>query len=135
MTTPADVTMVRNAIHNPADARHFMSITPAGNRRRVTVGDRVIADSENAVVVKEVAFDIYDPVLYFPRDDVDMASLTVTDKTTHCPLKGDTEYFDLVADDGPVADIAWSYVELVTECDELLHLVAFDSAQVTHTSD
>ena len=29
MSTPEDVTLLRNAIHNPAEARHFMRIAAA----------------------------------------------------------------------------------------------------------
>lgn len=132
MTDFADVTLVRDAIHNPGEPRHFMRIVPAPGRQVVTVGGHVVADSVNAVVVKEVGLDIYDPVLYFPRTDVDMDALTVIDKRTHCPLKGNTEYFDIVTGDQHIAEAAWSYVDTVAG-DELLELVAFDSAKVSHT--
>ena len=47
----------------------------------------------------------------------------------HCPLKGDTEYFDLVVGADRHADAAWSYVTLVTD-NPLQGLIAFDPAQV-----
>ena len=130
MTGPVDVTLVKNAIHNPNEPRHFMRIVPAGGRRIASVGGHVVAESEAAVVVKEVGRDIYDPVVYFPRSDVDMATLTTIDKSTHCPLKGDTEYFDLVVGDNRIAEAAWSYVKMVAG-DELKELIAFDSSKVT----
>lgn len=57
--------------------------------------------------MKEVGFDVYDHVTYFPRADVDMAVLVPVDKTTHCPLKGDTEYFDIVVDGERIPEAAW----------------------------
>lgn len=130
MTRAEDVTLVRNAIHNPSEPRHFMRIVPADGERTASVGDTTVARSANASVVKEVGRDIYDPVVYFPRADVDMDLLTRIDKSTHCPLKGDTEYFDIEVGGRRIAEAAWSYVEMVAG-DELHELVAFDSSKVT----
>ncbi|MDJ0771395.1 MAG: DUF427 domain-containing protein [Ilumatobacter sp.] len=130
MPEPSDVTLVEGAIHNPADPRHFMTVTPADGRRVATIADRVIADSATALVCKEVGRSIYDPVVYFPRADVDPAVLVAIDTTTHCPLKGDTEYFDVVVDGERYAAAAWSYVDLVTD-NPLRGLVAFDGSQVS----
>ncbi len=134
MTSTNPATLVENAIHNPNEPRHFMRIVSADGRNVITAAGRTIADSVRAVLVKEVGLDIYDPVLYFPRDDIDMEALSPIDKTTHCPLKGDTQYFDLQTEDTNVAEIAWSYVRMVAG-DELFGLVAFDPALVTHHSE
>ncbi len=136
MTDHSALTLVENAIHNPSEPRHFMQIVPALGRQTVSVGDHVIADSTNAVVVKEVGRGVYDPVVYFPREDVEMDALVRVDKSTHCPLKGDTEYFDIVLKGGVVGDeripeAAWSYVKM-TLGDELFELVAFDGNKVTY---
>lgn len=131
MTDLTDVTLVKGAIHNPDEPRHFMRIVPAATRHTARVGDQVLADSTEAVVVKEVGRDIYDPVVYFPRADVEMGLLSVIDKSTFCPLKGHTEYFDFTPTTGDsVGEVAWSYTEMVAG-HELLELVAFDSAKVT----
>ena len=129
MAGPGDVTLVQQAIHNPNEPRHFMRVVAAEGRHRATIDGTVVADSANAVVVKEVGRDIYDPVVYFPRADVDMTALTRTDTTTHCPLKGDTEYYDVAAGDHGLTDAAWSYVEMVLG-DELKDLVAFDAGRI-----
>ena len=134
MTDPTTVTLVKNAVHNPNEPRHFMRIVPAPGRRVATAAGHVLADSDQAVVVKEVGLDIYDPVVYFPRADVDMDSLAAIDKTTHCPLKGDTEYFDLLVGGDRVPEAAWSYVKMVAG-EELFELVAFDPSKVAITAD
>lgn len=130
MTTAEDVTLVRNAIHNPNEPRHFMRIVPAVGERTASIGDTTIARSADALVVKEVGKDIYDPVVYFPRADVNMELLIRIDKSTHCPLKGDTEYFDIEIDGGVMPEAAWSYIEMVAGY-ELHELVAFDTSKVT----
>ena len=129
MPGPNDVTLVEGAFHNPNEPRHFMQIVPAGRRVTASLGDDVIAASESAVVVKEVGRGVYDAVVYFPRDDVDAAALTRIDKTTHCPLKGDTEYFDISAGGRDVAEAAWSYVEIIGDHD-LGGMIAFDTTQI-----
>ncbi len=131
MTTAEDVTLVQNAIHNPGEPRHFMRIVPAGERRSASVGETAIAQSADAVVVKEIGLDLYDHVIYFPRADVNMDALVHLDKSTHCPLKGDAEYFDLVVDGERIAEGAWSYVNTIDVAAELRHLVAFDTTKVT----
>lgn len=133
--TPEDVTMVRDAVHNPAEPRHFMRIVPSSKAQVASVAGTVIADSESALVVKEVARDIYDPVVYFPRADINMAALAKIEKTTHCPLKGDTEYFDILIEGGaiaggPLEEAAWSYTEMIVGGDELANLIAFDTRKV-----
>ncbi|MGI9606532.1 MAG: DUF427 domain-containing protein [Acidimicrobiales bacterium] len=133
MAEPSDVTLVDGAIHNPADPRHFMTVTPVGARRVATIDGHVIADSNGALVCKEVGFGIYDPVVYFPREDIEADKLVTIDKTTHCPLKGDTEYFDVVIDNDRHDEAAWSYVELITD-NPLLGLVAFDTRRIDITS-
>ncbi len=117
-------------MHNPAEPRHFMRIVPSAKRQVATIGGTVIADSENALVCKEVGRDIYDPVIYFPRADINMDVLAKIDKTTHCPLKGDTEYFDVALESEPATEAAWSYPAMIVGGDELAGLIAFDTSRV-----
>lgn len=127
---PEAVTMVRNAIHNPTEPRHFMRVVPAGNQRTATVGGHPVATSADALIVKEVGFDLYDHVVYFPRDAVADGVLSSIDKSTHCPLKGNTEYFDLVVDGETIAEAAWSYIDTIPEAEILHGYVAFDTSKV-----
>lgn len=124
------VTMVKGAIHNPDDARHFMRLSRPEYAITASVGGSEIARSSRAVKLKEVGFDIYDAVIYFPRDDVDMSRLKKNSRSTHCPLKGDTEYFDIETDGGTVSNGAWSYDRTIAIASELRDLVAFDTRQV-----
>ena len=129
MTNEA-ITLVRDAIHNPAEPRHFMRITRPAHVITASIGGVELARSKRTLKVKEVGRDIYDPVVYFPREDVDLRRLLRTDKTTHCPLKGDTEYFDAVIGDQRVAAAAWSYDRTIALARELENYIAFDSRRV-----
>jgi uncharacterized protein (DUF427 family) len=101
--TLAAVPPVEGAIRNPANPNHFMVIKPVGRRVRVFFGERLLADTTDAVCVIEIGRKAYDPVLYIPADDL-QTPLEEVDKTTHCPLKGDASYY---AVDGE--EVGWAY--------------------------
>lgn len=128
----ADTTLVPNAIHNPAEPRHFMRVKPVARRIVIRLGDEVLAETTRAVRVLEVGRDIYDPVCYLPASDIS-ATLRRNEHTTHCPLKGDAAYFDLVDGAGEIqqAGIAWSYPEPFGFSTDLAGLIAFYPQFVT----
>ena len=74
---------------------HPITITPNPKRVRVSAGGLVIADTTRALTLKEAS---YPAVQYIPREDANMAALSRTDRTTHCPYKGDASYFSVAAD-------------------------------------
>lgn len=83
-------------------------ITIERNPRRVVVrlGGAVIADTTDALVLREAS---YPPVQYIPRKDVDMAALKRTDRTTYCPYKGEASYFSIPAGGDRSANAIWTY--------------------------
>lgn len=81
---------------------HPVTVNPTNGRVVVKAGGRVIADTQNALTLREAS---YPAVQYIPRGDADMAQLTRTAHTTYCPYKGDASYYSL-----PNAENAvWSY--------------------------
>jgi uncharacterized protein (DUF427 family) len=76
---------------------------PAGVRVRVTINGELIADSGDAMVLKE---GDYPAVYYFPRKDVKMDRLVRSSHQTHCPFKGDASYFSLK---GGAENAVWTY--------------------------
>lgn len=74
------------------DANHPIDIAPFAGRVVVRAGGMVIADTRQALTLKEAS---YPAVLYVPRADADMAALARTSHATHCPYKGEASYFDL----------------------------------------
>ncbi len=131
------ITHVQDAIHNPADPRHFMRLKPVRGRVTARAGGVELARSEAALKLMEAGRDLYDPVWYLPRRDVAMDRLVAVDRTTHCPLKGDTAYFDVRLDDGTVLEgAAWSYVSVLdfdSRLAPLAELIAFDQSRVLVT--
>ena len=92
---------------------HPITITPAGQRWRVQFQGHVIADSGDALILKEAD---YPPVVYFPREDVSMEYLTRTKHATHCPYKGSAAYYSVEIGGNTYEDYAWWYPTTTPEC-------------------
>ena len=85
---------------------HPITITANPKRVRVSAGGVVIADSSQALTLKEA---IYPAVQYIPREDANMALLQRTERVTHCPYKGDANYFSVKADGKTLENATWTY--------------------------
>lgn len=95
-----------------------ITLHPSQQRMQVQVDGILLADSTNTLELREQG---YPPRHYFPREDVRMDLLTVSETTTHCPFKGHTVYFSL----GERLDIAWSYKEPIEGMEAIAGRVAF----------
>ncbi|MDA9435022.1 DUF427 domain-containing protein [Bradyrhizobium sp. CCBAU 51627] len=85
---------------------HPITITQNPRRVRVLAGDIVIAESTRALTLKEAK---YPAVQYLPREDANMALLERTERTTHCPYKGDASYYSIKADGKTLDNAIWTY--------------------------
>src|SRR4051795_12479262 len=72
----------------------------------VSVGGRKIADTRNALTLREAS---YPPVQYIPRRDVDMSLLQRTDHSSHCPYKGDASYYSIIPGGERSKNAVWTY--------------------------
>ena len=85
---------------------HPISITANPSRVVVTLGGQVIADSRNALTLREAS---YPPVQYIPIADVDPVLIARTDHSTHCPYKGDASYYSIPAGGNRSKNAIWVY--------------------------
>jgi uncharacterized protein (DUF427 family) len=83
-------------------------ITIAANPLRVvvSVAGRVVADSREALTLREAG---YRAVQYIPRKDVDMSLLQRTDHATYCPYKGDCAYYSIPSGGERSVNAVWTY--------------------------
>jgi uncharacterized protein (DUF427 family) len=83
-------------------------ITVASNPQRIVikVGDSVIADTHEALTLREAN---YPAVQYIPRKDVNMSLLARSDHTSYCSFKGHANYFNLKAFGDRGANAVWTY--------------------------
>src|ERR1700720_2436856 len=87
-------------------ADHPIAITRNSKRVVVRVAGRVIADTTDALALREAS---YPAVQYIPRKDVDMSLLQRTDHATYCPYKGDCAYYSIPIGGGRSANGGWTY--------------------------
>ena len=85
---------------------HPISIQRNPARVVVSVAGRVIAESRNALTLRE---SDYSPVQYIPREDVDFTQLEQTDHATYCPYKGDCSYYSVPAGGKKSVNAVWTY--------------------------
>lgn len=85
---------------------HPITITRNPSRVLVEVGGKVLADTRDALTLQEAN---YPPVQYIPRRDVDMARLSRTDHSTHCPYKGDASYYSIPEAGERAVNAVWTY--------------------------
>ncbi|SDN73502.1 DUF427 domain-containing protein [Vreelandella arcis] len=89
--------------------------------QRVQVHGKLLVEVIKSTQTLELRETGYPPRHYFPREDVRMNLLTLSEKTTHCPFKGNTVYFSL----GDKKDIAWSYEQPIEWMEAIAGRVAF----------
>jgi uncharacterized protein (DUF427 family) len=85
---------------------HPITIERNPKRVVVSVAGRIIADTQNALTLREAN---YPPVQYIPRRDVDMTLLERTDHATFCPYKGDCAYYSIPLGGERSTNAVWSY--------------------------
>ncbi len=107
---------------------HPITIEPAKGRVVVRFGGEVIADTTQALELREAS---YPAVLYIPRGDARMAQYAKTAHSTHCPYKGDASYFDLKAGDKSAPNAVWSYETPYPAMAAIKDHLAFYPQQVT----
>jgi uncharacterized protein (DUF427 family) len=94
---------------------------------RVELNGVVLADSPRARVLFETGLA---PRWYLPRVDVRMDLLVATDKVTHCPYKGQAEYWSARAGDELEENVVWSYRTPLPESERIAGYVAFFDERV-----
>ena len=103
-------------------AEHPIAIEPSRSRVVVTVAGKVIADSLDALRLRE---STYPPVLYLPRRDVDMSQLVRTSHITYCPFKGECSYYSIPAGGERSVNAVWSYEDAFDAVAEIDGHLAF----------
>ena len=85
---------------------HPITIERNPKRVVVTVAGRVVADTREALTLREAH---YPPVQYIPRKDADMSLLERTDHETYCPYKGECRYYSIPLGGEAAANAVWTY--------------------------
>ncbi len=84
---------------------------------RVTRNNRVLAESENTIVVEGNH--------YFPPDSINWEYFQKSDTHTTCPWKGEASYYNIVINEEVESDAAWYYPEPKEAAIQIKNHVAF----------
>jgi uncharacterized protein (DUF427 family) len=104
------------------DSDHPISIECNPARVVVSVAGHVIADTRNALMLREAG---YPPVHYIPREDVDLSQLERTEHATYCPYKGDSSYYSVPAGGEKSVNAVWTYEDPYPAVAQIKGYVAF----------
>ncbi|MET4102137.1 uncharacterized protein (DUF427 family) [Roseovarius sp. MBR-78] len=99
-----------------------ITIRRADGTWTVRAGGAVLAESRNALELTE---GDYPAVIYFPRADIAMAFLEESEKSSHCPFKGDARYYSIHTKSQTIDNAAWSYEAPTPEAAEIAGHMAF----------
>jgi uncharacterized protein (DUF427 family) len=94
---------------------------------RIEVDGVTVADSHQARLLFETGL----PVRYYvPKTDVRMDLLTPTGHVTHCPYKGDANYYSVRIDGTTHDNLVWWYKHPTRESDPIAGRVCFYDEKV-----
>ena len=101
---------------------HPISIQRSPARVVVSAAGRVVADTGNALTLREAD---YPAVQYIPREDVDFSQLERTDHATYCPYKGECSYYSVPAGGEKSVNAVWTYEDPYPAVAQIKGHVAF----------
>ena len=96
-----------------------ITVKPAGVRVTVKVSGMVLADTLDALALKEGDYPV---VYYIPRKDVRMDRLARTAHSTFCPFKGNASYYSFK---GGADNAVWTYEDPYDDMLAIKGLLAF----------
>jgi uncharacterized protein (DUF427 family) len=112
---------------HPRDPYTRVDILPSSRHVRVEVDGITIAESTSPRLLFETGL----PVRYYlPKTHVRMDLLEHTDTESHCPYKGQAEWWSARVGDKLHEDLAWSYRTPLPESQKIAGLVAFYNEKV-----
>ncbi len=78
---------------------------------------QILAESNETIIVENNH--------YFPSSTLKMEYFVASDKTSHCPWKGDANYYSISVNGKENKDAAWYYLTPKEEAKEIENRVAF----------
>jgi uncharacterized protein (DUF427 family) len=107
---------------HPRDPYTRVDILPSSRHVRVELDGVTIAESAKPTHLFETGL----PVRYYlPKTHVRLDLLEPSDTVSHCPYKGEAEYWSIRTGDTVHPDLAWSYRTPLPESQKIAGLVSF----------
>ena len=115
--------------------RHYAVIDAYKRKLSLKYNGKIIVESEQALILKEVGKSVYDPVFYFPKEDVKVELEKEADRESFCPIKGDATYWNLKENPTKNDYFAWSYEKSLPQTKKIEGYIAFNLANITFISE
>ena len=116
------------------EKRHYSVIDPYKRKLTLKYKGEVIAETINALILKEVGKGVYNPVFYLPKEDIKIKLEAESERSSNCPIKGDASYWN-VAGDYTDNYFAWSYENALPRSKKINGHVAFNLEYITLISE
>jgi uncharacterized protein (DUF427 family) len=107
---------------HPRDPHRRVDVLHSSRRVQVRADDVVLADTTHVAALFETGLPTR---WYLHKTDVRMDLLVPSATVTHCPYKGEAEYYSLRAGTQSVDDVAWSYTSPFPESQKVAGMIAF----------
>jgi uncharacterized protein (DUF427 family) len=112
---------------HPRDPNTRVDILASSRRVRVDVYGTTVAESTSPRMLFETGL----PVRYYlPKTHVRMDLVSPTDSATHCPYKGQAEYWSVRTAGTDHRNLAWSYRAPFPESQKIAGMIAFYNEKV-----
>ena len=118
-----------NVLSPKSGSGYQVVIESSPRRVRVAFNGETVADSIAMKIMHETR---HLPVYYFPKADVRMDLLEKTDRTSHCPHKGDASYMSVRVGDRLAENAVWYYDHPIDGVPDLKGLMAFYWDKMDH---
>ena len=107
-----------------------LTVAPLPGPVTIQAAGVALGKSDRALELREGS---YPPVIYVPRQDIDMTRLTKSARSSSCPWKGAASYFSILIPGGLLDDAVWSYEAPLPDMQAIAGHLAFYTDRVTVT--
>lgn len=118
------------------EKRHYAVIDPYNRKLTLKYNNQILAETTDALILKEVGKSVYNPTLYLPKDAIKMELELESTRQSHCPIKGDATYWNIK---GNFTEnyFGWSYEEgnILSRAKKIKGYIAFNMQYVTLISE
>jgi uncharacterized protein (DUF427 family) len=112
---------------HPRDPYTRVDILASSRHVRIEVAGVTVAESTSPRLLFETGL----PVRYYlPKTHVRLDALVESPTVSHCPYKGQAEWWSVLAGDRTYEDLAWSYRSPLPESQKIAGLIAFYDEKV-----
>ena len=114
--------------------RHYAVIDPYPRKLTLKYKGEIIAETTEAMILKEVGKSVYDPGFYLPKEAIKIPLEKEVERQTHCPIKGDATYWNVKGD---FTDnyFAWSYEDALPRARKINGYIAFNMQYISFISE